>query len=294
MGDKSRIAVLIAQLARRQHGHVTRQQLLALGLTRQAVARRVTTGTLIPMYAGVYAVGHAQNTPIARAHAAVLACGPHALLSHDSACALWGLGRWPRVPEVTVSVGDGGRRRPGLIVHRTRTLRPGEATTQLGVRTTSAARTIADIAPRRTDAQLTRAVNQARHDSHLPRHRLAELLHRCPRLRNLIEPDEAPTRSELEDRFVAWIHKHHLPMPTLNVRLRDGDEVDALYEAQKLIIEVDGWRFHGGRLAFETDRERDARHLELGYGTHRLTERRLNAAEARRVNNILISRSSTD
>ena len=290
MANLPRIELQIAQLATRQHGYVTRQQLLDLGVAPWTINRWIATGRLIAVHAGVYAVGHIQNTPVARAHAAVLACGPAALLSHDSAAALWGLGRWPRVPEITIA-SPAGRRRPGITVHRTRTLRPGEATTQLGVRVTSAARTIADVAPRRTDAQLTRAVNQARLNGHLPGDRLAQLLNRCPRIQGLIEPDEAPTRSDLEDRFVAWIKRYDLPMPTLNVELSDGDEVDALYEAQKLIVEVDGWRFHGGRIAFETDRERDGRHRELGYDTHRLTERRLNAAEAQRLHRILLNRS---
>ncbi len=95
MGDKSAISILIAHAAEHQHGQVTRAQLLGLGVGVQAIAYRVRTGELIRIHAGVYAVGYRRVEPVARAMAAVLACGQGALLSHDSAAALWGLRRWP-------------------------------------------------------------------------------------------------------------------------------------------------------------------------------------------------------
>jgi hypothetical protein len=75
----------IAVLAGRQHGYVARVQLLKLGLTPKAIRWRVQTGWLIPVYAGVYAVGYVRRSPEARAAAAVLACGEKAVLSHGSA-----------------------------------------------------------------------------------------------------------------------------------------------------------------------------------------------------------------
>lgn len=84
----------IRRLAESQHGHVTRAQLLGLGLGRAAIHHRVRTGRLIPIHAGVYGVGQRPATPVARAAAAaVLACGDSAVLSHGSAAALWGLRR---------------------------------------------------------------------------------------------------------------------------------------------------------------------------------------------------------
>ncbi|HEY1519439.1 MAG TPA: type IV toxin-antitoxin system AbiEi family antitoxin domain-containing protein, partial [Solirubrobacteraceae bacterium] len=79
----------IAALARKQHGYVKRRQLLDLGLSDDAIAYRVRIGRLIRVYAGVYAVGHLPMAPEARAHAAVLACGDKAVLSHSSAARLW-------------------------------------------------------------------------------------------------------------------------------------------------------------------------------------------------------------
>ena len=98
----------IASLAAKRYRHITYQQLIALGLTRRQIALRIKKGQLIPVHRGVYAVGHPRPEGIARAAAAVLACGPDAVLSHFSAAALWGLTGWPTIHEVTVPA----KRRP--------------------------------------------------------------------------------------------------------------------------------------------------------------------------------------
>lgn len=84
------VEAAIALIAGRQHGYITRAQLLAVGLGRHAIAYRVEIRRLIQVYAGVYAVGYVRRTPEARACAAVLACGEKAMLSHGSAASLWG------------------------------------------------------------------------------------------------------------------------------------------------------------------------------------------------------------
>ena len=105
----------IALLAAKQYGHVTRTQLSRLGLSRTEIDKRIVKGLLIPVFRGVYAVGHPRPEAIARAAAAVLAGGDHAILSYFSAAALWGMTtNWPRTPEITVPA----RRRPsGIRVH---------------------------------------------------------------------------------------------------------------------------------------------------------------------------------
>jgi hypothetical protein len=91
-------------------------QLLAAGLDRDAVAYRRKVGRLHLLHRGVYAVGHRPPSPLARAMAAVLACGPDAALSHRSAGALWQiLPRWSAVPDVTAR---SDRRHRGIHVHR--------------------------------------------------------------------------------------------------------------------------------------------------------------------------------
>jgi hypothetical protein len=273
--EKVPIDAQISRLADRQHGHVTREQLLALGLSARAIAARVRAGKLIRVHAGVYAVGAPRRTALAKAAAAVLACGAQAALSHESALALWGLRTWPNTPEVTAHK---ERRRPGITTHRSTTL-TGDVWTRHAVRVTHPVRTICDVAPRRSDRQLIRLVQEARIAKHLNDTALRRLLVRCPRLQALIDPDQNPTRSQLEDDFVAWIIKHKLPMPLINTKL-NGREVDALYEAEKLIIELDGWPYHSGREAFHSDHQRDSDHRTLGFDTIRYTGEQLTDAEA--------------
>ncbi len=83
-----------------------------------------------------------------------------------------------------------------------------------------------------------------------------------------------PTRSPFEDDFLAFIAKHGLPTPQINVRL-NGREVDAFFPEANLIVECDGWEFHNDRQAFEDDRERDAENLRHGLRTMRITKDRL-------------------
>jgi hypothetical protein len=66
----------IAALAKRNRGYITRSQLIKLGLGAEAIRYRVRIGRLIPVYAGVYAVGHLPTLPQDRAFGALLACGP--------------------------------------------------------------------------------------------------------------------------------------------------------------------------------------------------------------------------
>jgi len=287
----------VLTLAGSQYGYVTRQQLLAIGLTSAAIKHLIARGYLIRVHAGVYAVGHVNRTPVARACAAVLACGQAAVLSYGSAASLWGLDRyWYMTFEVTVPTSH--RRRKGIKIHRCRTLAWRDITTQLGVRVTSPARTVLDTAPRLTDERLTRMVNNGRHGRFLHLDDLADVIERNPmhpgakRLRRFVAVRSGPTRSELEDRFVAFARRYGLPTPATNVPLLDY-VVDVLFEAEKVIVEVDSWEFHRFRSNFESDRNRDADTLAAGYLTVRVTDERMNQNpeyEASRLHKILAGR----
>jgi Transcriptional regulator, AbiEi antitoxin/Protein of unknown function (DUF559) len=284
-----------ARLAGRQRGYITRRQLLDLGLGPDAVAYRVRTGRLIPVHAGVYAVGHAPVSSPDRAYAAVLACGPAAILSHGTAASLWGVDkRWQTPFEVTV---PSVRRRPGIRIHRAKLYRR-DIRRHDGIRVTSPARTVLDIAPRLTDRALTRAVNDLRIARHLRATDLQDLINRCPthhgvpRLRALVDPHRGPTRSELEDAFQDLTERYGLPPALINARVA-GYEVDVLFPEEKVIVELDGYEFHGTRQAFEGDRERDATTLQAGFATVRLTWQRMQdrrAREAARLHSILAAR----
>lgn len=257
---------------------MTRQQLLDLGMTATSIAAWVRDAKLIRVHAGVYAVGYRRLEPTALAKAAVMAAGDGAVLSHDSAAALWGLRRWPRTPEVTA---PGCVRRTGITAHRSRTLDRRHITTQYGIRTTSVARTLTDIRRRLTPRQFARFVNQARLNHQLSTDAATALL-----------GAPAPiTRSELERDFLSWIARHRLPTPIINTRLH-GVEVDALFPHHRVVIELDDYATHGDPATFQTDRERDATHLEHGHLTLRLTRERFTAKEARRLRRILSDRET--
>lgn len=283
MREKRAIARKISQLAESQQGNVGRQQLLALGLSGDAIQHRITTGELVPKYAGVYAVGHRELGPIPIAAAVVLACGDDAVLSHDSAAALWGLGPWPQRQEVTAPY---QRRREGIVSHRSTTLTPDDVTVHYGIPVTTPVRTICDIAPRRSDDDLLEAVDDARIATYLTPTALEELIDRCPRLRRLVDPNSGPTRSRLERAFRRFAEKYDLPPYRLNVWLH-GYEVDVVFDAEKLIVELDGWLFHRGRRSHDESRERDTHLKDHGFDTIRITSKRLGEREAARLHRIL-------
>jgi predicted transcriptional regulator of viral defense system len=143
----------IAALATAQHGVVTRRQLKGFGLSPGGIEKRVASGRLHRIHRGVYAVGHPVLGSHGRRLAAVLTCGPHALLSYASAAALWAIRASAAVlVDVTVP-GSGARpRRPGLRIHRARGLGPDERTVHHGIPVTTPERTLLDLAavlPRR-------------------------------------------------------------------------------------------------------------------------------------------------
>jgi len=294
--ETTAVDAAIAAVAATQNGNITRRQLLDLGLDDDAIRYRVKIGRVHRVFRGVYAVGRRAITPRERAAAAVLACGPGAALSHSSAMALWGYWRhWDKPFEVTV-VGD--RRTPGIRVHRSTTLRRRDITTQLGIRVTSPARTLLDMSPRLKDKALKRAVNNALNSLWLTEDQLAEALARHPtlggakRIAKLIGLPGTPTRSDWEDDFPRFCADHGLPAPVMGQPL-GGYIVDALFPVEKVIVELDSWRFHKGKIAFEADRERDAHTLANGFVTVRLTDERLDERpqhEANRLHAILESR----
>jgi hypothetical protein len=128
---------------------------------------------------------------------------------------------------------------------------------------------------------LTRTINDGRRSDLLTLEDLADVVRRFPLhpgaalLAPHTQTTQNPTRSGFEDDFLPFCARFGLPEPKLNVQIAGAFEVDAYFEDERLIIELDGWDFHNDRQAFEDDRERDATMLELGIATVRITKRRL-------------------
>jgi len=279
----------LAELATRQHGVVSHQQLLELGFGVRRIEIKLWEGWLQSVHRNVYAVGHSRLTRRSQWWAGLLAYGPGTVLSHRTAAVLWGVQR-PRRGPVHVTA-PGGRqgigRREGIWVHRCK-IGPVDITTKDGFPTTTIARTLFDFAETSTYDSLKSAAEEADRLKLLP---LRELEAVCERgrgrralkpmrrlLADLQLPDEG--RSPLEIRFAAFVREHRLPPPVQNADVL-GHEVDALWPEAKLIVELDSWEHHGHRAAFERDRARDPKLLIAGYRTIRVTHRRLDREAAR-------------
>jgi predicted transcriptional regulator of viral defense system/very-short-patch-repair endonuclease len=275
----------IADLARRQHGVITTRQLAELGLRQRAVSHRAAAGRLHRIHQGVYAVGHPLLSLRGRWMAATLTCGSGAVLSHAAAAALWELRATSATTiDVTVPTAGGRRRRAGLRVHRDPALAADEVTVRDGIPVTTPARTILDLAARLSERELERLLDQAEVE------RLADMFsfdavlakhaghHRAAKLGRTLAhhaPGTTLTKSELEERFLAVCRAHGLPQPRVNATVA-GLEADFVFDApHRLVVETDGWRYHGTRAAFERDRARDARLARARYRTLRFTDRQI-------------------
>jgi hypothetical protein len=273
----------LARLAGRQHGVVATRQLSALGLARGGVAARARAGRLHRVHRGVYAVGHTVLTVNGRRMAAVLAAGPGAVLSHASAAALWDI-RPTSATRIDVSVRSAGGRakRPGLRIHRTPTLQTDEITAHQGIRVTSPARTLLDLASSLPRRALERALDEAEIRDLYDRRALEAVAlahageHGARALAEALAQDGDPvlTDSELEEIMLGLCDEQQLERPTPRAWVA-GLRVDFLFAASRLVVETDGYRYHRTRRAFERDRERDAILARAGYRTLRFTHRQL-------------------
>lgn len=274
----------LAALAERQWGVVSLRQLRAIGLGRGAVASRVRTGRLLRLHRSVYAVGHRALSTEGRWMAAVLACGPDALLSHASAARLWDI-RPTNAERIDVIVPRDLRGRDGVAVHRSRLLTAEDAAVVRRIPVTNVARTLLDLAAIVPTTDLERAVAQADVRGLLDGRELERTIagadgHRgAARLARAVTSGRDLTTSELERLFLTLVRAARLPQPLVNTWLTVGGgeeiKVDFLWPIQRLVVEADGYRFHRGRRAFESDRARDAQLVLAGYRPIRVTHRRL-------------------
>jgi very-short-patch-repair endonuclease len=287
-----RADVVIAEIAAGQHGLVTRAQLLAAGHRGDALHRRVRRGQLRRLQQGVYQVGPVA-APLARIMAAVLASSggrgaarDGAVVSHHTAGWLWPLpGLMPGSPTEPVDVlvpGMARGRRPGVRAHRAGRLDPDENTRLEGIPLTTPARTLLDLAGGMTARELERLVAHADRAGLVRQEELTRLVERHPRhrgapiLRGILAVEGGPqlTRSEAEAELLALIRRGRLAPPAVNARVA-GYEVDFLWRAERLVVEVDGFAFHASAAAFERDRRRDAALTAAGFRVFRVTWRQL-------------------
>jgi very-short-patch-repair endonuclease len=271
----------LAATAGAQMGVVSHRQLRGLGLSQGAIAHRVAVGRLHRIHRGVYLAGHMAAVTGATEMAAVLACG-NAVLSHETVARLWEI-RPPAAGEaaIDVTVPSRRRQRAGLRVHLARLLSP-DIRQRHGLPLTSPARTALDLAAGLPIPELARACEEARVQRLVSSHDLEQVCERCrghrgaSRLAEYLrrEAEPALTRSAAERRMFELVRAARLPAPEVNVRIH-GYQVDFLWRAQRLVLEIDGYRFHSTRAAFERGRAKGAKLAAAGLSVMRATWRQL-------------------
>jgi len=274
--------VEIAELARGQHGVVSRSQLLDLGLGEDAISHRLAVGRLHLVHPGVYAVGYQPIPRQGRWMAAVLASGPEAVLSHWSAAALWMIRPNSRTRfDVTVSHRS---RSSDLIRRHISRVSKDECTIEEGIPVTTVPRTILDLAATESVDVVENLLREQEHRRLWDRLSLPDLIERYPRkrgtrkvqvaLNRLKEDPVGRKRSRLEERFAPFLRLHRLPLPRFNDWIFLGDKrymVDCHWPNLRQIVELDGWDAHSTRTAFREDRARDRRLTAAAYTVTHIT-----------------------
>ena len=222
-------AARIAAIVRRQHGVISRAQLVEAGMPPSTLGEWTRAGHLHRLYRGVYAVGHLSLTRDGRYMAAVLAGGPGAALSHDPATRILGLDLRRGVGQIHLSMPRSNKRSPsGVIVHRPRRLERIDLIARSSIQVTTATRTIFDMASIAAPSVLRRLFERAEYLEELDRPRLKALLDRAGgrkglgELRRLTGYAPIPlsrTRSKLERIVLSLCRTYSLPIPGVNVPL---------------------------------------------------------------------------
>jgi len=274
----------IRLLAEKQHGVFSVWQILDQGVSEDIVQRRRASGSLIPIFQGVYALGHCRLTREGRWMAAVLACGPGAVLSHFSAGHHWGIcGSYGSIEVLRQSGGFHPKGHRGVRLHQTRRLESYEVTVERGIPVAARERVLLDLAARTDSKRLERMFVQAYKSESFSWPRLGRIINRrrgckgVEKLRRIaleVDPEALETKSVPEVDFLALCREAGLPTPAVNV-LVEGHLVDFLWAEQKVIVETDSWSFHGDHLAFEKDRQTDVDLIAAGYDVHRTTYKML-------------------
>jgi very-short-patch-repair endonuclease len=269
----------IAWVADRQRGLVARAQLLAVGVSATTIDRLIGRQRLRRVHPGVYVYGHRASVPLQDETAAILALRDGAVLSHRTAATLWDLQPPAKdgIHALVLGNGSAGRLR-SVTVHRTVSLN-GDRRRRERLPVTGPLRTVLDMATEIGGRPLELLVDRAvvQHSLDLTRLRQRCRGRRgCAELGEILDSWEGPTltRSQAEEMFLALVRKAGLPAPRVN-RHHGSRERDFRWPDARVIVEVDGYRYHGTRRRFEQDRRRDTSAVALGLQTLRFSFRQV-------------------
>ena len=286
-------AELIGAVAEGQHGNVSLEQLRACGASAAAAQARVRRGHWRRMHKCVYFIGRGPITLRARWMAAVLACGPTAVLSHRSAAALHGL-RAENRAKTDVSVPSKSiRQRRGIEVHAAGSLTAEDITDIYNIPCTTLPRTVFDLAEtvdRRAvllaidRAELLRTFDRRDFDAALARasgHRGAAVV------QSILDEYHGPSdgaENPLLDHFLVLCGRAGVRHPELEaaIELEDGPiHVDCLWRAERVAVELDSRANHDSARGFDNDRDRDQQLVLAGFIPIRFSWRHVHAQATR-------------
>jgi len=268
----------LAGAAAAQRGLVTRPQLIALGFSPRAIEHRVAKGWLHRVHRGVFAVGSPVLRPWGAEMAALLYAGGDVVLTHESAAALWGFAARPSFVAITM-VGRKIRSRPGVRVHQVSGYDLRDVQIHDALPVTTPARTLIDCAAR---SDIDRLLNEARVLKLVNDAAIHAAMERCPgragvaTMRELleVERDTGFTRSRAERRLRRIIKASGIEPPIFNTHVQ-GVEADAYWPRLKVVVEIDGYQFHGHWAAFQSDRAKANMLVAAGYVVLRFTWQQL-------------------
>jgi very-short-patch-repair endonuclease len=264
----------IARIARDAHGIVTHDELRRAGITTKEIRTRRKRGSLLVVFRGVYRVGHAAPSVEATYMAAVKACGKGAVLRGRPAGFHFGILRGGPPPAEVVAPTE--RRIKEVSVKRSRKLDPRDCTVWRGIPVTSLPRTLVDLAAVLDEQALAQAVHEASVRHGITPAQVHAVLRRNPnakgaqKLRSVLDGTTPLLLSRLERGFRRLLKRHKLPLPQTNTRI-DGRYVDCRWPRHKLTVELDGYRSHSSRHAWEADRRREREAYARGDAFRRYT-----------------------
>lgn len=288
------VASRLAEIARRQLGLASIEQLVEIGLSREAIRRRTVSGTLVKVGVHVYAVAGSPRTWEQSALAACLDRGEGALLSHLTAARVLHLDApIDAAVHVTVPLGRTSRTPcDEVVIHRTRALATGDRSRCGPLPITSVRRTLVDLATMLGPTTLGRAVDDALCRRLVTpaelRQTVEQLAARRRRgahvLTELLGPWTAGARMEsvAEARFLRALLDAGLPKPQRQLVIADDfgviGRVDFAWPGQMVLLEVDGFRWHANPASQAADSERSNRLAAAGWTVLRATPAELDRA----------------
>ena len=274
----------IAQLAQRQHQVFSREQAVDLGASAGMLQHRLRSGRWERVLSGVYGLPGGRPSSMRDLWISHLGTGPSSVVSHESAAALHGFVGFPRGRRILTVDHSSWHRIPDTFVHQISDLVAADCSEIWGLPITRPARTFVDLAATTSGMRLASALDDAAARGVVSVVDVARVLLRVARpgkpgvrkLKLVLRDRMAgfiPAESELERRFFAVVERAGLPAPkrqfTLPGRLGQTGRVDAAYPDQRVIIELDGRRWHTRINDVKRDRQWDNQAASAGWVTLR-------------------------